>query len=400
MMGFLSRSAQRLAGHRPRRSDAAAPANGRAEIDAILASLAAKSAKEFLRSGLPDNPLELGEGGAAEIEINDSCNLDCVMCKTSLAQRSKGLMDLGLFEETVAMLAERGRKATNLHTIGDPLANRNLARYLEVLRRYGMHVKSLSTNGLLMRRHLDTVFEFRDIIGKMRPSIDGASKHVYEHIRAGGSWEDLLDAWLAFAERNAEAPKPYPVVVSSIASRDNFHELAFIPQVFGFLAPPECFAFSFINSLSPSNEYFFGASLLPGHEVRNTPCDQPFRYVYVLKEGVLSLCCRDYHGDVTFGRVADWKQGDGPALEAAKTRLQSIRKAHLEDDVEALPALCRECWTIDPRLSSLLTAVIRVFYATGQHPAKLQRFLLQSLPSLQASDWDGFGRHLDGLGLG
>ena len=66
----------------------------------------------------------------------------------------------------------------------------------------------LSSNCLLVERHLDTIFEYRDIITKFRPSIDAASKEVYERIRVGGKWEDLHRNLHLFAERNAAAAWP------------------------------------------------------------------------------------------------------------------------------------------------------------------------------------------------
>ena len=32
----------------------------------------------------------------ATLEINNTCNIDCLMCKTSLATRKKGKMEIGI----------------------------------------------------------------------------------------------------------------------------------------------------------------------------------------------------------------------------------------------------------------------------------------------------------------
>lgn len=322
----------------------------------------------------------------AEIEINDSCNLNCAMCQTSLSKRKKGLMDLGLFEETIAKMATLGAKTTSLHTIGDPLANKNLGRYLEILRRYDIKVGSLTTNGLLFERQIDTVFEFRDVINRIRPSIDAVSKDVFERIRIGGKWEDLLRNLTLFADRNGRAENPFPVKVACIVSADNFHEVAFLPSTFSFLTGHKNFVFSFVNSLSPDGSYFQKNRIFDNWSTQNIPCSLPFTSLYVLKEGDISLCCRDYHGEVTFGNVKDWEIGKLPwDGSGGREKLEDIRKAHLQNNSEKLPGLCRNCFVVDPRVSTALTLIVWFFYSHSEkHPVYLQNFLFEWRDHLQA----------------
>jgi sulfatase maturation enzyme AslB (radical SAM superfamily) len=67
-----------------------------------------------------------------EIEINRNCNLDCVMCNTSLSQRPQRNMDLELFENVVATTKSMGQKRVSLHTIGEPLLNPMLEEYFKI----------------------------------------------------------------------------------------------------------------------------------------------------------------------------------------------------------------------------------------------------------------------------
>ena len=362
-------------------------------IEVTVDSLLSVPVADHLRQGLKLDDLEaLNCPNVSEIEINDSCNLDCVMCKTSLSRRAKGLMDLSLFEQVVARLAENEMFTTSLHTIGDPLANRNLGKYFEILRRYGMTVKNLSSNCLLIERHLDTIFEYRDIITKFRPSIDAASKEVYERIRVGGKWEDLHRNLHLFAERNAAANNPFPVQVNNIVSKDNYNELALIPHVFSFLCPTDNFLFGFVNSLSPTNDYFLKANFFEDNYIRNMPCHMPFNSAFILKEGDVSLCCRDYHGEVILGNVNDWKGKGSPWEDGIDNdRLQAIRAAHLDGRTEDMPALCQSCYLIDPRLSELLSDVIRFFYKAGdKDPDVLQDFLDRSADDLRGGDYSAY----------
>lgn len=322
--------------------------------------------------------------GVAVIEINDSCNLDCAMCRTSLAARSKGLMDIDLFKRTIEGIRSRGTRRVSLHTIGDPLANRNIGTYLEVLREHSMTVPRFSTNALMLDRHMDTVFEYRDVIEKVRPSVDAASKDVYERIRIGGDWAALHRNLIAFSERNATADNPFPVSVDSIVSKDNFHEIAFIPYVFGYLAPPHKFGFNPINSLAPDgNAYFLKASYFDDH-LAHHPCSFPWQYLGILKDGRFTACHRDYNGDLAFGDSTR----DDPLKVYNDEFMRGLRRAHLNGDLESMPAMCRKCMTVDPRLGDLLTATIHHFYLNvRKHPAYLQAALDKLGPALNRKDY-------------
>jgi len=315
----------------------------------------------------------------AEIEINDTCNIDCVMCNTSLASRKKGTMALDLFEKIVSLLSARGMRAFNLHTIGDPLANPKLADYLAILRNYGCTTR-ISSNCLLLERHMETLLEYRDVVLLLRASIDAASKHVYEKIRLGGKWEVLHRALIAFATRNAQEKDPLPVAVSNVVNADNFHEIAFIPLVFSYLAPPERFKFHFMNSLSPTNDYFLATNYFGDDFTQNAPCPTVFDSIYVLKDGGLTTCCRDYHGELVFGNLRS------DTLEQAYNNdtCKQVRRAHLDGAIEQMPKICQSCYIVDPRLSDLLNRIYQYYTRQIQgHPAELQNALNKIGPLLK-----------------
>lgn len=306
----------------------------------------------------PGTTIEPGSHAPGAIEINDSCNINCVMCDTKSATRKKGVMKLELFEQIIRRMASYGYTGVDLHTIGDPLANKNLADYLEVLRRHRFTVGKMSSNCLMMDRHIDTLFEYRDVIRSFRPSVDGATKETYERIRFGGKWEDLLRNLHLFADWNRKAKHPFPVYVNNIISLDNYHEIASIPKVFDFVAEPHQFSFSFITSNSPTDRYFMMANALGSQFAQQRPCSRVWRSMHILKDGSLTTCCRDYNGDLIYGHIND----DDLKTVVNNDKIQDIRRAHLSDDKTMLPPLCQTCYTVDPRWSEFVTAIIHTFY--------------------------------------
>gem|GEM_PF-3089145 len=364
-------------------------------IEGIVRSLKTVPLKRYLTDSLPSTD-EWHDFSCTHcvVEINDTCNLDCAMCKTSQSKRKKGTMDPALFEAIVQKLKKAGMNIASLHTIGDPLANRRLGDYLEIVRKYGLKISVLSSNFLLLEKWMDAVFEYRDIIQSIRPSIDAAGKEVYERIRCGGNWEILLENLGTFARGNERLARPFPVFVNNIISQDNFHELAFIPQVFAFLAPPHHFTFSFINSLSPKNEYFLSKSYFGGNREDNIPCSELWRGTTILKDGSMTTCCRDYDGELAFGNAVD----DDFQENHNSPFVRKLRRAALDGDIKSMPPCCRTCYIVDPRLSDMLNAVFNFFFfRVRKHPVYLQNALNKMGPMMKRQDFDGVIRLLKGL---
>jgi hypothetical protein len=314
------------------------------------------------------------------IEINDSCNLNCVMCRSNEATRSKGLMDLGLFEEIVIQLVSKGIRTTNFHTIGDPTVNKNLSKYLEILKRHGVTLHHLSSNCQMLERQIDTIMEYRNIIGHFRPSIDAASKDVYEFIRVNGTWDILQKNLAMFADRNASVSNPIPVYVKNVIMKQNYHELAFMPDVFSFLTPETFHSFDFAMWLGPALRDMEGSNYFDGEYTLNRPCGYYWENIIILKDGALSTCCVDFTGDPVFGHFNDGELKDTYNNDTIK----SWRRAHITGEVSAIPEMCKSCYIVDPRYSKVVNGLILHFYHhIKKHPVYLQNKLNEIGPMLR-----------------
>lgn len=359
------------------------------QIRTLIEDMRSRSVEDCFRAEISDPVLDLPKAPTqvSAIEINDSCNLNCAMCETKKADRGKkGLMDIEMFRIGVEKLCARGMRATNLHTLGDPIANRNLRDYLEILRDNNVYLTNFSTNGLMIKRHLDTLFEFRENIGTMRFSIDAATKPTYERIRVGGQFETLHENLLAFTERNAVAAHPFTINVSAVVSADNYHELAMIPHVFSYVAPPTSFSFGMLSTQEPTHAYFNKFNLFGDQFQVRQPCNRNWQSLFVLKNGDMTTCCQDYHGDIIFGNVFE----DDVDKAYNSDFMQGVRRAHLENDVAAMPKICQGCFVVDPRLDEVFNGIFQYFFRhIRKHPVYLQQALDEIRPKLAAMDMDG-----------
>jgi hypothetical protein len=216
---------------------------------------------------------------------------------------------------------------------------------------------------------------------------------VYESIRQGGKWDDLHRGLLKFSLRNEKSRRPFPVSVTTVVSKANFHEIALIPHVFSYLARPIDFAFAFLNSKppfhpsdDPRDDYFQQQSYFGEPYTRSLPCRLMWTRVSLLKEGGLTPCCTDYDGRMVCDSIgtADlsrWFQN--PLLE-------SWRKASLEGNFSLLPADCQSCYSVDPRLTELLNMIMKyTLVRLSLHPVRAQVVLNTVGPMIQERDFDG-----------
>ena len=114
------------------------------------------------------------------------------MCNTSLSKRPDFNMKLDLFENILIKMKKLGNRVTALHTIGEPLMNKDLFKYFELLRKYKIKV-FLSTNAIpLNEKNIRKLLDWTDVIYTLRFSIDGSTKDVYEKIRVNGNFDILI----------------------------------------------------------------------------------------------------------------------------------------------------------------------------------------------------------------
>jgi len=297
----------------------------------------------------------------ATLEINNTCNIDCLMCKTSLATRKKGKMDSETLNVALERLKEAGVTHVTLHTIGDPLANPRLKEVFTELRKYNITC-SISTNGLLLYKHIDTLKEFMDICPSIRFSIDGVNKKTYEKIRAGGKWEDLISN-LELCNNKLRS-SGLSTDIAMVISKDNFNEIGkFVVFFKRYISYPFMdFTFSFVNSLSPDNSYFNNANVIPEHTHINKMCHLVSGKVpYILIDGKVSVCCRDYSGELVIG---DTKKSSLSEIRKSK-KLRLLQKAHKNGNLDNYN-LCKTCFIIDDRVNVVFNGAMQYFLFT--HP--------------------------------
>lgn len=296
----------------------------------------------------------------AILEINNSCNINCLMCNTRLATRKISLMDDQLLEEVVIKLKQVGCNTFSLHTIGDPLANPKLENVFKILSKHDAKA-SITTNGLLMHRYKDMLKNYMDVCSAVRFSIDGVTKETYEKIRAGGKWETLLESLDTAV--NELKPIGFYITITMVVSNDNFHEIGdYIVKFRDYVDFPHLdLSFGLINSLSPDNSYFNEVKLFDKFIYKKNPCgfvSNPMPYVHV--DGKVSVCCRDYDGSL---QVGDLRSTEIKEILTKSDKLNQLKECHKTGKLDQYN-LCDTCYVVDSRLNGIFGNFIKFIIYT------------------------------------
>jgi radical SAM protein with 4Fe4S-binding SPASM domain len=127
------------------------------------------------------------------MDQNNKCNLRCRMCGFS-DPRVGGLAKLDLPRPLYDRIAAEVFPHTSrlcLSILTEPFMTRDFPERLQAVRRYGVPFSEFYTNGtMLTDQAIDAIAEAG--INRVTVSIDGGTKEIFEHIRAGASFETVL----------------------------------------------------------------------------------------------------------------------------------------------------------------------------------------------------------------
>jgi wyosine [tRNA(Phe)-imidazoG37] synthetase (radical SAM superfamily) len=175
----------------------------------------------------------------AVIEVNGGCNYSCSMCPqdTRTGGRHKDFlkkMTLQEFEDNVADCAQHGLRVVNLDGSGEATLNRNLPKYIEIVKKYGAKAFIFSNGyrmeGQFMKDCVDAGLDFYRFswIGYDWKQYD---KWMYNRI--GGTFMSTWDKVKSMREYVIDTQSD--CVVSTyhlITDNDNIdHELAHYKQI-------------------------------------------------------------------------------------------------------------------------------------------------------------------------
>ncbi len=170
------------------------------------------------------NPEETFHGGVEELvhEIDQGCNLACVMCRSKVIRP-----DVALGHKVANEIEEMARKGDlkelRFSPGGEALMHQGIVRLLKsrTLSDNGVHV-TIITNLTSITPSLWNAIKHNDLT--IQGSIDGATRQTYEKIRRGAKWETVYQNLLFLVDAYKKGDLG-ELIVNTVVMGSNRHDL-------------------------------------------------------------------------------------------------------------------------------------------------------------------------------
>lgn len=160
-----------------------------------------------------------------EIETVNACNARCPMCTIDDWDRRDGLMDADLFEKIANEIGEHREDVirVSLYRDGEPLIDRRLATKVASLKGRGVRRVAISTNASLLDVDKAEGLLLAGI-DEVLLSVDSLVPDVYEAIRKGLDFAEVMENCLKFIELRDAMKSDCQVWVRMIRQQSNMAE--------------------------------------------------------------------------------------------------------------------------------------------------------------------------------
>ena len=279
-----------------------------------------------------------------EIETIHACNARCLMCTIDEWQRSDRLMKEELFQKIADEVIEHSNeiKRVTLYRDGEPLLDKKMPERIEMLKDGGIKSISISTNGGLLTesKAKDLLNTGLDIIIM---SIDSLKKEVYESIRVGLEFEQVLENMIRFIGLRNRIRTETQIWFRMIRQANNAEEW---PDYYDFWAPKLCNH----DRVYYHNIFNWGGQLKDFNPVTksyepNLPCVALWSLLVIFCNGDVPLCNTDFNIKYPSGSVFN-----NSIQEIWQSQIMNFRRQlHLQNQKYKID-ICKNCnvWDESP----------------------------------------------------
>lgn len=269
-----------------------------------------------------------------QVEINNTCNLRCIMCPREAMTRKTRHMTLDEFRDAAAKCAAAGVPRLRLFLLGEPLLHPDLGAMIRHAKQLGIPSVEINTNAALLDDERGEALLDAGL-DEIVFSLDGTDAEAYEAIRVGARFDEVMGNVERFCRRRTERGLQVPrTVVQTIVmerTRDQIPQFRERWEAVADRVEAQCIReYHGVEGVRTTQ-------LLPGDERR--PCPALWDYLVILADLRVVPCCVDINGDMSLGSIADT---DINALWHSNERLNRLRAQHLRYDYRGLP-LCDGC---------------------------------------------------------
>ena len=270
------------------------------------------------------------------MELSSHCNLKCIMCSHPTNKRQSYLMSFDNFKMIINKIQKTQINQLFLN-MGEPFMNKLVFRMIAYAKRLNFQVY-ISTNGLLLNEsYIKNILKTG--VDALKFSIEGYSKEVYEKIRIGGSFNNLIKNVKLMKELRDRSGSKMSIRISTILMKDNEDIVKFVKFWGPYCDDIEYTGITDHIGLKNNNEITLNAKW---KHRKTCPQIKPYNELNILSNGDMVICCVDFHGKCVLGNLL--KQ-DLEEIWMSKRMVEIRKKAYSDRITELAP--CNECYIAD-----------------------------------------------------
>jgi radical SAM protein with 4Fe4S-binding SPASM domain len=263
-------------------------------------------------NNIPNFPIHL------DMEFFDICNQKCTFCPrnetihTNLPYKINTNIKIEdqLIEKIINECKLKNLMSINFGAFAEPLVYKNIFKIVKKFSSIGVVDSRLITNGLLLDKFNDQVFDSGLI--NLYLSIDAFSEETYL-IQRGHGYKKVIHNILNFLEKKKINKSSLPIVrVSFVETDHNKHELT---DFINFWKDK-------VDHIDLQKKIDYSKDIQKKHfNKKSWNCIDPFRRVSIISDGSILPCCSFWGRSLVIGNIRDMTiQSAWNSLEMKKIR--------------------------------------------------------------------------------
>lgn len=296
--------------------------------------------KNALRSKL-DEPLLI------DVELTNSCNLQCYMCPTGTnsLKRPRGFMSTDVMERIYANVKESAIRGVRFILWGEPTLHPQFLDFAAKIKDAGKLVH-FNTNGILLTEEMIQAIVTLEI-DSMKFSFQGVDQKSYEEMRFGSDWNKIIQNIERLHSVRGEREKPFIQISTTITDEDKARVDRFIKAMQPFCdyinVGKTILDYLDVGHMNISEERKKEFINLKGRqsllEKHLDVCPEVYNKLSILWNGDVTMCCNDYDGkDMVIGNIT--QKSIKELWNAPKAREICKKLEEGYDQIE----ICRNCY--------------------------------------------------------
>jgi radical SAM protein with 4Fe4S-binding SPASM domain len=276
------------------------------------------------------------------LEVTNSCNLSCIMCKNPKMIRKKGFISLDLVKKIADEAIKIGIEKIALYTTGESLLHKDIIKIIKIFKEKNFYVY-ITTNATLFGKQISIEEFLKSGIDSIKYSFDGLNKQEYESIRINGKYETVFENIKSVKKIRDELNIKTKLLMGIILNSNNLsYKEKFIRKYGKYV-----------------DEILFSTISNQGGHIKNIdyavskqkfkPCRQLWDRIVVTYDGKLVACCIDFESELIYDDITF------SSFEKAwnNNKIQEFRREHIKHNFKKM-TLCKGCDSPYIQQSSIL----------------------------------------------